>query len=156
MKVLFSLLNIIFIFFNLYVLVFFYGLHEYKITWKLNDIYSYMLLDWKIKTMYNSIEWQNIVIEKGSNLIIKEKIYMITQDTVIGWVFAIEKDWRIVKQEFKNKTLLEIYTSQKKLVNVIINSFWNDIMNNEISLSANQIKSSIQGNNIVDTMIEIN
>ena len=156
MKILISLLNFLLILVNVYVLIFFHWLHEYKITGKLDKIYYYILLDWKIKTVYNSIEWQNIVIEKGSNIVVKEKIYMITQDTVISWTFAIEKNWRIVKTKFSKRSLIELYTSQPKLLNVNINYFWRDIMKTEIILNKKSIKSIIQWQNFIEKSIELN
>lgn len=156
MKILISLLNFFLILLNIYVLIFFYWLHEYKVTGKLNKIYSYVFLDWKIKTAYNSIEWQNIIIEKGSNIVVKEKVFMITQDTIIGWTFSIEKNWRVVKTKFSQKSLIELYTSQPKLLNVNINYFWINIMNTEIILNKKSIKSIIQWQNWIEKAIELN
>jgi len=155
MKLLLSLLNILLLLVNVYIIAFFFWIKDYKINWKIDSIYSYMLLEWPIKNMYNSIEWQNIVIEKGSNLIIKEKIYMITKDSIISWIFSIDKKWKIVKKPFKLLSLNEIYSAQKNLKSVVINSFWKEIMNSEILLNFKDIENIIKWNYIKGSNPEI-
>lgn len=156
MKILFTFFNLFLLIINIYSIMFLNWIKDYKINWELKSFYSYMLLDIPIKKFYNSIEWQNIVIEKGSNVIIKEKNYMITKDTVISWIFEVVKNWETIKKTFNNLSIWELYNNQKELNNILITDFWKEKINEQIKLPITLIKSIIQWEYITWNYNEIN
>jgi len=144
MKILISIFNIVILIFNIYALLFLKWLNEYKVSWKLDNIYWYIFLEKPIKEIYDSIEWQNIIIEKGSNMIIKEKIYQINKDAIISWKMSVKKWTRQYDKSFENKSIWELYSNIRWLNKIQITKFWNDEITKYIELNKKDIENIVK------------
>lgn len=124
MRILFTLFNLIIILINSYFLLYLNWLKEYKITKEIPTFYKYILLDSEIKKVWEQIEGQNILTEKGGIRIIKEQNFLLSKDTIISWTILINKKIgtldKTITKDVENLTLSDIYINNEGIETLTI------------------------------------
>lgn len=102
-----SLLLLIFLGANLMFILYTFWLKTYKVENELPSFYKYILLEGRIQRDFENFEGQNVLVEKGSNRVVKVQNYIITGDSVVdGFLLKEGNENRINFQAERISTLV--------------------------------------------------
>lgn len=147
-KLLFWMFLVVFIVINISLISYIYGLRTYKIEGTLPSFYKYTLLENKIKEDFEDLKGQNVLVEKGSNRIIKVENYNITAESIISGNLVRESKKEPIT--FENDTVLSLTKDYNDIKSINIEKFGTKKIDKFIVLSSSTINTLIKKENFIE------
>ena len=150
LKLLWTLLGLIIMIFNVTIIIYISWLKTYNVNWELPSFYKYMFLDEKIKKDFEDLQGQNVLVEKGSNRIVKIQNYILSTDSICsGFLLKKWKKWKI---NFENEKIWSLIKKHKDIEQVVLQKFGDlqiqafiTLKNKELQILNKSTKNFIQG-----------
>jgi len=134
---------------NLGVVIYLSGLKTYKLEGELPKFYSYTLLEGKIKEDYEDLRGQNVLVEKGSNRIIKVENYNITGESLVSG--SLIRESNTVPLLFENESIIALSKNYSDINSVTVEKLGNKNIDQFLVLTPNQINSLVTKKESIDS-----